>query len=56
VVTRDRWKVLVDNQFDPYLDLIRRPDGILGLTGEKMELRDGVMNYFRSRNEDSIDL
>jgi hypothetical protein len=52
----DRWKVLSDNGYSPYTDIIRRPDGVLALTSEKRGLRDGLMRYFRSRNEDSIDV
>lgn len=52
----DRWRVLSDNGYSPYKDVIRRSDGLLALTSEKRGLRDGMMRYFRTRNEDSIDL
>lgn len=52
----NRWRVLSDNGFSPYKDITRRADGLVTLTGEKRGLRDGLMRYFRSRAEDSIDL
>lgn len=55
----DRWKILRDNRFDPMLDLTRDSQGLLKLetwNGRQMKLRDQLRAYFRSRNEDSIDL
>jgi hypothetical protein len=52
----DRWKVLSDNHYSPYTDILRDTRGLIHLTGEKRGLRDGIMRYFRARNEDSIDL
>jgi hypothetical protein len=54
----DRWKPLVDFQFNPQLDLKRDAQGLWQLT-DRMEprsiaLRDGIRHYFRQRNEDSI--
>lgn len=56
----DRWKILINNGFDPHLDLKRDAQGLWQLT-DRMEprsikLRDDVRAYFRQRNEDSIDL
>src|SRR5262249_7591487 len=53
---QDRWKVLVDNQYDPDVDLKRDHQGLWRLTDRSPGLRDGIRNYFRSRNEDSVDL
>lgn len=53
---QDRWKVLVDNAFDPHKDLKYDPQGVLSLTGKNWTLRDDIINYFAVRNEDSIDL
>ncbi len=50
-----RWKVLVENDFDPALDLTRDADGLLGFTDRKPGLRQGLQDYFRSRNEDSTE-
>lgn len=56
----DRWKILVDNGFDPDLDLKYDAQGVLQLvdrfTPRSIKLRDGLMDYLRKRNEDSIDV
>lgn len=52
----DRWKIITQNQFDPDLDLKRDWQGVLQLTNRNIQLRDDIRKYFRSRNEDSIDL
>jgi hypothetical protein len=52
----DRWKILVDTQYDPELDLKRDWQGLYMLTDRSQALRDGIRRYFRSRHEDSIDL
>jgi hypothetical protein len=55
-----RKKVLVESQFDPTTDVSRDSQGIWQLhddgTDRFITLRDGLRRYFRSRNEDSIDL
>jgi hypothetical protein len=53
---RERWSVLVDQQFDPLTDLVRDHQGLWRLAGNKPGLRDGIRDYFRSRNEDSIEI
>jgi hypothetical protein len=50
--TRDN--ILVDNGFDPYLDLKRNADGLYELTDRSIELRDGIRKYGRERNEDQL--
>jgi hypothetical protein len=55
----DRWKILLDHQFDPVSDLKRNDQGLLELvvmTPRQMCLRDEIRRYLRARNEDSIDL
>jgi hypothetical protein len=56
----DRWKILVENQYDPEIDIKRDWQGVLQLvdhgTERSIGLRDGIRGYFRSRDEDSIDL
>jgi len=52
----DRWKILVDNKYNPESDLKRDAQGLYSLTDRSPGLRDGIRTYFRSRNEDSIDL
>ncbi len=52
---QDRWKILIKNQYDPELDLMRDWQGLYKLTDRSIKLRDEIRAYFRSRNEDSID-
>lgn len=52
----DRWKVLVDTQYDPEFDLKRDWQQLWQMTDRNAQLRDGIRRYFRARNEDSIDL
>lgn len=55
-----RWKILSETQFDPSRDLKRDYQGLYQLAdhGDRrsVEIRDRIRSYFRSRNEDSIDL
>jgi len=53
---QDRWKVLVDDKFDPSKDLKYDFQGVLDLNEKNIKLRDDVIQYFAVRNEDSIDL
>ena len=50
-----RWQILTRHHFDPRRDLIRNSQGVYELAGHKPGLRDDLRNYFRSRNEDSIE-
>lgn len=61
----DRWQIINDTQFNPYVDLVRNAQGIFelsprGVTADDFDksvrLRDLLRHYFRSRHEDSIDL
>lgn len=52
----DRWKILVENSFDPEVDIFKDTRGIYKLTGNKPRLRDQIRAYFRQRNEDGIDM
>jgi hypothetical protein len=51
----DRWRILVDNKFDPLLDLKKDWQGLWQLTERNHRLRDDLRSYLASRNEDSID-
>ena len=53
---QERWATLLENRFDPLLDLQYDHQGLPHLVGNKPKLRDGLRQYLRSRNEDSIDL
>lgn len=48
-----RNKHLVDNHFNPHTDICYNQDGILEFTGSNPGLRDGIAEYFATRNEDS---
>lgn len=53
-----RENILIDNEFDPDIDLTRTSTGLWALRVEsdrQISLRDGIMGYMRSRDEDSID-
>lgn len=52
---KDRWNILVDNQFDPELHIVKDTQGLWQLTDHNIKLRDQIRYYFRQRNEDSID-
>jgi hypothetical protein len=49
---KERWKILVDNQFDPEKDLVRATNGMWELTHYNPHLRDDLRQYFRERDED----
>ena len=49
----DRWRILVENRFDPLVDLKKNEEGLLELTNRNAPLREAIRSYFRSRNEDS---
>jgi len=50
----NRWKILVDEQFNYHLDLKKDVQGMYMLTDRNIKLRDKVREYFRSRQEDDI--
>jgi len=56
----DRWRILTDLKYNPDTDIQRDWQGVLQLQDRmeprSIELRDRIMRYFRSRNEDSIEL
>lgn len=55
----DRWKILTENEYDPFRDIDRDYQGLYQLydAGDirSVKLRDQIRAYFRSRAEDSID-
>ena len=55
-----REDILIEHAFDPRIDLHRDWQGLWQLadagTARSLALRDKFRGYFRSRNEDSIDL
>jgi hypothetical protein len=53
---KERSKILLDNNYDPNLDLKRDSQGLWQLTDRSIGLRDQMRDYFRSRNEDSTEV
>jgi hypothetical protein len=54
-----RWKILVDNQYNPDKDIKPDAQGLFQLetwSERQIKLRDQIRSYMRSRNEDSIDV
>lgn len=51
-----RWEIMVKNGYDPDMDLKKDWQGLLRLTDAKPNLRDDCREYFRRRDEDSIDV
>lgn len=48
----DRWSILVNNKFDPLVDVYKDSNGLWQLDNTKIKLRDEIIRYFRVRNED----
>jgi hypothetical protein len=49
-----RWKVLLDNKYDPDTDIIYDQQGLVTLKGNKPELERAIRTYNRVRQEDDI--
>jgi len=52
-----RWKILVDNGFNPETDIKKDVSGLWQMnveTPRQMKLRDDIRRYFRSRQEDEL--
>lgn len=52
----DRWKILVEEQYDSELDIYPDWQGLYKFSGRNPKLRYRIRQYLSSRNEDSIDL
>lgn len=53
---KDRWSILIDNNYNPSLDIHKDWQGLWTLYPGHEALRDQIRQYFQARNEDSIDL
>lgn len=53
---KDRWKILIENKYDPEFDIKFDTQGLHQLTDRCPKLKYDIRKYFQSRNEDSIDL
>lgn len=51
-----RWKILRDNEYDPFRDIYRDSNGIYQLNPDRIKLRDDLRRYFISRCEDDIQM
>lgn len=51
-----RWDILRRWQYDPDRDIRRDSQGLVQLTRPGERMRDDLRTYFRTRNEDSIDI
>jgi hypothetical protein len=49
---QDRWNILINNNYDPLIDIVKDCYGLIQLEDEKIKLRDDIIRYFRERNED----
>lgn len=49
----DRWQLLVNDKFDPEVDVWPDAQGLFQLTDLKPKLRDDIRTYFRERDEDA---
>lgn len=52
----DRWRIYIDNEYDPLVDLVRDTQGLYQLSHRSPKLRDDLRSYMRARNEDSIEV
>lgn len=50
----ERWQILTKHKFDPFTDLKRDHQGLYQLIG-KPRLQEDIRQYFRTRDEDSVD-
>jgi len=53
---KERWQILVDNNFKPSYDIHKDWQGVLSFHTSNLGLRNDIRTYFKGRNEDSIDL
>ncbi len=53
---RSRWNILADNEYDPELDLKDDWQGMWALTDRNPKFKAQLQEYFKQRNEDSIDI
>lgn len=51
-----RPQILTQNAYDPARDVRYDENGVLQLSGNKPKLRDAIRSYFKSRDEDSINV
>jgi hypothetical protein len=47
----DRWKILIDNQYNPSEDILHDAQGVLTLDPKRWRLRDQILQYWWDREE-----
>lgn len=52
---KERWQILIENNYNPDVDLKKDWQGVWNLTDNNHKLRDEIRQYFSERNEDSIE-
>jgi hypothetical protein len=52
----ERWSIIKDNNYEPTNDIYKDWQGLLAFHEGHYKLRDGIMDYFSQRNEDSVDV
>jgi len=50
-----RWKILSENEFNPITDMGYRDNGLIQVVADKPKLHEDIIDYFKSRKEDSIE-
>jgi hypothetical protein len=51
----ERWKILINNNYDPFIHVHKNNDGLLIPTKDcPKELLDNILNYFKERDEDEL--
>lgn len=53
---QDRWKILVENQYDPEFDVKLDWQGIYQFAGNKPKLEQDIRRYFMARDEDNTSI
>ena len=53
---KDRWQILLKNNFDPLVHIHKDSQGLYVLSPGNDSLRNDLYNYFKARNEDSVDI
>ena len=51
-----RWEILIENDFDPEKDVYKNCQGVFEIERKNSKLHDDIRAYFKSRNEDSVDI
>jgi len=53
---RERWDILVSNEYNPAIDIEKSPNGLIQLTRRGMRIQQPIHEYFIGRREDNMTL